>query len=186
MQYHRPHGHFFVTGTVEPHLELVGAVAAVDQVRVAVDQAWGDEGAAGIVLHRAACPPFGWQLVQAGRPRLGCRRRPPRLRRRSSRRLALRPAPWWRRGMGPQLQAHADNSIHSACVQVMCTVAALVSVRQTSVPAGTKRSSSLNRTSQPPNPLYTLLLFLKHLQARCDRLAPAPCARAGSRYAPSG
>ena len=41
--------HLFVAGAGQPHRELVGALAAVDQVRVAVDQAGRDERAAAVV-----------------------------------------------------------------------------------------------------------------------------------------
>ena len=45
--------HFFVAGAGQAHRELVGALAAVDQVRVAIDQARRDERAAAVAARQA-------------------------------------------------------------------------------------------------------------------------------------
>lgn len=45
---------FLVAGAGEPHRELVGTLAAIDQMRVAVDQAGRDPRAVGIVVRQAA------------------------------------------------------------------------------------------------------------------------------------
>src|SRR5690606_1711151 len=63
---------FLVTGALESHLELAGAVAAVDDVGVAVDQARRDQTIFQIVGWRVA--PGGGQLRLGAGPgdRLAC------------------------------------------------------------------------------------------------------------------
>ena len=61
-------GQLLVAGPVQPPLELLGAVAGVDQVGVAVDQAGGEQPPLGVELERAP-----WRRPAARRP--GRRRR---------------------------------------------------------------------------------------------------------------
>ena len=99
--------HLFVAGARQPHRELVGALAAVDQVGVAVDQARRDEGAAAVV------------------PRQRGVLRPARRRARRSRRMRAlldhdgghRPAPASARRSGAQAQAGPQAVGGGRCVE---------------------------------------------------------------------
>ena len=64
-------GNLLVAGTVQALFELLRPIAAVDQVRVTVDEAWGNQRTARIVLHIATRQQFGRQRSVRTNPRQG-------------------------------------------------------------------------------------------------------------------
>ena len=58
--------HLFIAGTGQAHRKFVGTLAAVHQVRVAVDEAWRDQGALAIVCGQLSVSV--WQIGEGAHP----------------------------------------------------------------------------------------------------------------------